>query len=88
MRDGKIAQSGKYVDLLKPGTQLETLVAAHNESMQLVESETMDLAEGAVDEQVQPHKRVYGEASQNECNFHTLGRIFVRVEEFSNALFL
>lgn len=65
MRDGMIAQSGKYVDLLKPGTQLETLVTAHNESMQLVESETMDLAGGAVDAPVSPYE-VCHEASKNE----------------------
>ena len=35
-----IAQCGKYLDLLQPGTELETLVTAHNESMQLVESES------------------------------------------------
>lgn len=47
MRDGMITQSGKYVDLLQPGTELETLVTAHNESMQLVESEsTTDLVGG------------------------------------------
>lgn len=39
MRDGMIVQSGKYNDLLKPGTDLATLVIAHNESMQLVETE-------------------------------------------------
>ena len=37
MRDGMIVQSGKYDDLVKPGTELETLVIAHHESMQLVE---------------------------------------------------
>lgn len=47
MRDGKIAQSGKYSDLLKPGTQLEELVSAHNESMQLVESDTAGRAPDA-----------------------------------------
>ncbi|KAG0554912.1 hypothetical protein KC19_12G129500 [Ceratodon purpureus] len=40
MRSGMIAQCGKYLDLLQPGTELETLVTAHNESMQLVESES------------------------------------------------
>lgn len=39
MRDGEIAQSGRYDDLLKPGTALEKLVIAHNDSMQLVETE-------------------------------------------------
>ena len=49
MRDGVIAQSGKYVDLLKPGTQLETLVTAHNEAMQLVESDsTTNLAKESI----------------------------------------
>jgi len=65
MRDGMIAQSGKYMELLKPGTQLETLVTAHNESMQLVESKTMNLAEGAVYE-------VCDETCKNEYNFHAL----------------
>lgn len=45
MRDGMIVQSGKYDDLVKPGTELETLVIAHHESMQLVEK-PMDLDEG------------------------------------------
>ncbi|KAG0581885.1 hypothetical protein KC19_3G017200 [Ceratodon purpureus] len=45
MRDGMIAQSGKYDDLVKPGTELETLVIAHHESMQLVEK-PMELDEG------------------------------------------
>jgi len=45
MKDGRIAQSGKYDDLLKPGTALEKLVIAHNDSMQLVEK-PVDLAQG------------------------------------------
>jgi len=68
MREGMIAQSGKYMDLLEPGTQLETLVTAHNESMRLVESETKDLAGGAVDA---PYE-VCDEASTNEFNFHAI----------------
>lgn len=48
MQDGRIAQCGKYDDLLKPGTALEKLVIAHNDSMQnLVETEKpVDPAEG------------------------------------------
>lgn len=63
-----IAQSGKYLDLLKSGTQLEALVTAHNESMQLVESETMDPAGGAVDIPCE----VCDEANTIEYNFHAL----------------
>jgi hypothetical protein len=38
MRDGEIVQSGRFDELVKPGTELETLVIAHHESMQLVET--------------------------------------------------
>ncbi|CAI0381497.1 unnamed protein product [Linum tenue] len=38
MRDGKIVQSGKYDELLGLGTDFETLVAAHDTAMELVEA--------------------------------------------------
>ncbi|CAI0550306.1 unnamed protein product [Linum tenue] len=38
MRDGKIVQSGKYDELLGLGTDIETLVAAHDTAMELVEA--------------------------------------------------
>ncbi|CAM6100625.1 unnamed protein product [Calypogeia fissa] len=44
MRDGHIVQAGKYNDLLEAGTDLNALVAAHNEAMDKVES-TDNLAE-------------------------------------------
>jgi ATP-binding cassette, subfamily C (CFTR/MRP), member 2 len=37
MRDGTIVQSGKYDELLQPGTGFAGLVAAHDSSMELVE---------------------------------------------------
>lgn len=37
MRDGAIVQSGKYDELLQPGTDFAALVAAHDSSMELVE---------------------------------------------------
>ncbi|KAF0905507.1 hypothetical protein E2562_007310 [Oryza meyeriana var. granulata] len=38
MKDGVIAQSGKYDELLRAGTDFAALVAAHESSMELVES--------------------------------------------------
>ncbi|GJN31916.1 hypothetical protein PR202_gb20371 [Eleusine coracana subsp. coracana] len=38
MKDGAIVQSGKYDDLLQAGTDFAALVAAHDSSMELVES--------------------------------------------------
>ncbi|XP_074307059.1 ABC transporter C family member 4-like [Silene latifolia] len=38
MRDGKIVQAGKYESLLERGTDFNSLVAAHETSMELVES--------------------------------------------------
>lgn len=40
MRDGQIVQSGKYDELLKSGMDFGDLVAAHENSMELVESST------------------------------------------------
>ncbi|XP_009792251.1 ABC transporter C family member 14-like [Nicotiana sylvestris] len=40
MRDGKIVQSGKYEELLELGMDFGDLVAAHENSMELVESST------------------------------------------------
>ncbi|KAJ4750017.1 ABC transporter C family member 4 [Rhynchospora pubera] len=37
MREGMIVQSGKYNELLQPGTDFAALVAAHDSSMELVE---------------------------------------------------
>jgi ATP-binding cassette subfamily C (CFTR/MRP) protein 1 len=37
MKDGVIVQSGKYDDLLQPGSDFAALVAAHDSSMELVE---------------------------------------------------
>uniref|UniRef100_A0A0E0JIA9 ABC transporter C family member 13 n=1 Tax=Oryza punctata TaxID=4537 RepID=A0A0E0JIA9_ORYPU len=38
MRDGAVAQSGRYHDLLRAGTDFAALVAAHETSMELVDS--------------------------------------------------
>ncbi|CAL1414820.1 unnamed protein product [Linum trigynum] len=38
MRDGKIVQSGKYDEMLGLGTDFESLVAAHDTAMELVEA--------------------------------------------------
>ncbi|KAG8052292.1 hypothetical protein GUJ93_ZPchr0001g30160, partial [Zizania palustris] len=38
MKDGMISQSGKYDELLREGTDFAALVAAHDSSMELVES--------------------------------------------------
>ncbi|XP_059310593.1 ABC transporter C family member 4-like, partial [Lycium ferocissimum] len=40
MRDGKIVQSGKYEELLELGSDFGDLVAAHGNSMELVENST------------------------------------------------
>jgi len=37
MRDGMIAQSGKYDELVEAGSDFAALVAAHDSSMELVE---------------------------------------------------
>lgn len=39
MRDGMVTQSGRYDEVLKEGTDFDALVHAHNESMELVETE-------------------------------------------------
>lgn len=39
MRDGMVTQSGRYDEVLKEGTDFDALVSAHNESMELVETE-------------------------------------------------
>ncbi|WVZ71174.1 hypothetical protein U9M48_019792 [Paspalum notatum var. saurae] len=38
MKDGMIVQSGRYDELLKPGSDFAALVAAHDSSMELVEN--------------------------------------------------
>lgn len=38
MKDGMVVQSGKYDELVKPGSDFAALVAAHDSSMELVES--------------------------------------------------
>ncbi|KAJ7563499.1 hypothetical protein O6H91_03G113100 [Diphasiastrum complanatum] len=40
MRDGKIVQSGTYRELLKGGTDLDTLVAAHKDAMASIQSDS------------------------------------------------
>ncbi|CAO2203471.1 unnamed protein product [Urochloa humidicola] len=42
MKDGMIVQSGKYDELLRPGSDFAALVAAHDSSMELVESAAGD----------------------------------------------
>ncbi|XP_051213046.1 ABC transporter C family member 14 isoform X1 [Lolium perenne] len=42
MKDGMIVQSGKYNELLKAGTNFTALVAAHDSSMELVETATLE----------------------------------------------
>jgi len=39
MRDGMVTQSGRYDEVLKEGTDFDALVSAHNDSMELVETE-------------------------------------------------
>ncbi|XP_071681935.1 ABC transporter C family member 4 isoform X3 [Lolium perenne] len=46
MNDGMIVQSGKYSELLKAGTNFTALVAAHDNSMELVESATPEARKG------------------------------------------
>ncbi|CAN0878346.1 ABC transporter C family member 4 [Linum grandiflorum] len=53
MRDGKIVQSGKYDSLLGSGTDFETLVAAHDTAMELVEAGASNNAAG-IDEDAPP----------------------------------
>ena len=42
LRNGEIVQSGKYNDLLKAGTDFGALMAAHNETLDLVEVEGLN----------------------------------------------
>ncbi|KAM0900888.1 hypothetical protein ACQ4PT_020354 [Festuca glaucescens] len=46
MKDGMIVQSGKYSELLKARTNFTALVAAHDSSMELVESATPEAQKG------------------------------------------
>ncbi|XP_047067557.1 ABC transporter C family member 14-like [Lolium rigidum] len=46
MKDGMIVQSGKYSELLKDGTNFKALVAAHDSSMELVESASPEARKG------------------------------------------
>ncbi|CAO2202878.1 unnamed protein product [Urochloa humidicola] len=46
MKDGMIVQSGKYDELLRPGSDFAALVAAHDSSMELVESAAAPAAAG------------------------------------------
>jgi ATP-binding cassette subfamily C (CFTR/MRP) protein 1 len=46
MKDGVIVQSGKYSELLMAGTNFTALVAAHDSSMELVESATPEAGKG------------------------------------------
>ena len=47
MRDGRIAQSGRYDDLLASGADLSALVDAHNEALQAVTTATEDAESSA-----------------------------------------
>ncbi|XP_074278977.1 ABC transporter C family member 4-like [Silene latifolia] len=55
MREGKIVQAGKYDSLLQAGTDFNSLVAAHDTSMELVEAGTNnDLPEDSPRQQKSP----------------------------------
>ncbi|KAJ8565928.1 hypothetical protein K7X08_008504 [Anisodus acutangulus] len=62
MRDGKIVQSGKYEELLELGTDFDDLVAAHENSMELVESSSDASGENLPQTPKSPQK------SQEEAN--------------------
>ncbi|KAK4379949.1 hypothetical protein RND71_001811 [Anisodus tanguticus] len=62
MRDGKIVQSGKYEELLELGTDFGDLVAAHENSMELVESSSGASGENLPQTPKSPQK------SQEEAN--------------------
>ncbi|MCE3215722.1 ABC transporter C member 14 [Datura stramonium] len=55
MRDGKIVQSGKYEELLELGTDFGDLVAAHGDSMELVENSTGASGENLLQTPRSPH---------------------------------
>lgn len=48
MRDGKIVESGKYEPLLKSGMDFGALVAAHETSMELVETSTTQASDNSL----------------------------------------
>lgn len=56
MRDGKIVQSGKYDELLESGMDFGDLVAAHENSMELVESSTGASGECVPQSPKSPHQ--------------------------------
>ncbi|XP_071921450.1 ABC transporter C family member 4-like isoform X2 [Coffea arabica] len=54
MRDGMIAESGNYDDLLESGKDFKSLVAAHESSMELVEAESSKRRKTSVDQPTSP----------------------------------
>ncbi|MCE3214721.1 Multidrug resistance-associated protein 4 [Datura stramonium] len=56
MRDGKIVQSGKYEELLESGMDFGALVAAHENSMELVENSTGASGENLPQTPRSPHQ--------------------------------
>ncbi|XP_027117398.2 ABC transporter C family member 4 [Coffea arabica] len=54
MRDGMIAESGNYNDLLESGKDFKSLVAAHESSMELVEAESSKRRKTSVDQPTSP----------------------------------
>ncbi|PHT95001.1 ABC transporter C family member 4 [Capsicum annuum] len=56
MRDGKIVQSGKYEELLEAGMDFGDLVAAHENSMELMESSTGASGECDLQTPKSPHQ--------------------------------
>lgn len=55
MRDGKIVESGRYEPLLKSGMDFGALVAAHETSMELVETSTNASNEKSQQAPISPH---------------------------------
>ncbi|CAN4113549.1 unnamed protein product [Withania somnifera] len=70
MRDGKIVQSGKYKELLELGTDFGDLVAAHENSMEPVESSTGASGESLPQTPRSPHQLTpkSPQKSQEEAN--------------------
>lgn len=68
MREGKIVQAGKYDSLLQAGTDFNSLVAAHETSMELVEAgNNPDLPEDSPRQQKSPRPLpIHGEVNGGE----------------------
>lgn len=73
MRDGEIVQSGKYEQLLHTGTDFSALVAAHDNSMELVEQSAATAADN--DAPLNPSEKSHPEQNPAEAQNGSAGNL-------------